>query len=240
MNAMQPTATMSTQSSPSVNRPRRIAAAAERRIRVLVVDDHPAVRLGVQSLIDDQHDMCVVAEARSADAALSKLEHPIDVAIVDFHLGFGQDGLWLTARLKRLAHAPRVLIYSAFADAALAVTAIIAGADGLLAKDELGDELCRAIRRLARGQHRLPAITESVARVMRSQLEPRDQAIFGMLMHGVPPAVTAEELGISEDELHTRRLIMLRTLKRSADPMVGARSPLDYQRPKRRRSRWAA
>lgn len=56
-----------------------------------------------------------------------------------------------------------MLIYSAFADGALAVTALIAGADVVIGKDELGQELCRAIRRLARGQHRLPAIIPSIA-----------------------------------------------------------------------------
>jgi DNA-binding NarL/FixJ family response regulator len=210
---------------------------------VLLVDDHPAVRLGVQKLIDDQHDMCVVAEARSADEALVKLARPIDVAIVDYQLGSGRDGLWLTARLKRLPSPPRVLIYSAFADAALAVTALIAGADGLLAKDELGDELSRAIRRLAGGRHRLPAITTSVARVMRSQLESGDQAIFGMLIHGIPADETVERFGITEDELHIRRSIMLRTLKRDqrvAGTPVGARAALDYERPIRRRSGWVA
>jgi DNA-binding NarL/FixJ family response regulator len=210
---------------------------------VLFVDDHPAVRLGVQKLIDDQHDMCVVAEARSADEALAKLERPIDVAIVDYHLGSRRDGLWLTARLNRLPFPPRVLIYSAFADGALAVTALIAGADGLLAKDELGDELSRAIRRLARGRHRLPAITTSVARVMCSQLELRDQAIFGMLIHGTPADEIAERLGITEDELQIRRSIMLRALKRdhlAAGTPVGARVALDYERPTRRRSGWVA
>jgi DNA-binding NarL/FixJ family response regulator len=187
--------------------------------------------------------MYVVAEARSANEALARLARPIDVAIVDYHLGAGRDGLWLIARLKRLPFPPRILIYSAFADAPLAVMALIAGADGLLAKDELGDELTRAIRRLANGRHRLPAITTSVARVMRAQLEPRDQAIFGMLIHRIPADEIAERLGITQDELHIRRSIMLRTLRRNqrfAGPPVSARAALDYERPTRRRSGWAA
>jgi DNA-binding NarL/FixJ family response regulator len=187
--------------------------------------------------------MYVVAEARSANEALARLARPIDVAIVDYHLGAGRDGLWLIARLKHLPFPPRILIYSAFADAPLAVMALIAGADGLLAKDELGDELTRAIRRIANGRHRLPAITTSVARVMRSQLEPRDQAIFGMLLHGISADQIAERLGITQDELHIRRSIMLRTLRRDqlfAGPPVSARAALDYERPTRRRSGWAA
>lgn len=227
----------------SANADIKLAAAEFAPIRVLLVDDHPAVRVGARKLLDDQPDMCVVAEACSVDQALSMLERPIDVAIVDYQLGAGRDGLWLTAHLKRLQPAPHVLIYSAFADGALAVTALIAGADGLLGKHELGQELCRAIRRLARGQQHLPAITPSVAQVMRSQLEPQDQAIIGMLLHGIAAQTIAARLGLDEDELHARRSVMLRSLKPAPPPSAlpaGACAPLDYERPQRRPSRWAA
>ncbi len=92
-------------------------------IRVLLVDDHPAVRVGARALIDDQPDMCVVAEAASIDEALAKLDRPTDLAIVEYQLGEARDGLWLTAQLKRREPAPRVLIYSAFADGASATVA---------------------------------------------------------------------------------------------------------------------
>jgi len=213
------------------------------QIQVLLVDDHPAVRIGARKLIDDQPDMRVAAEARSAGEALGRLHDHFDVAIVDYHLGAGRDGLWLTAQLKRWDLAPRVLVYSAFADGALAVAALIAGADGLLGKQELGHELCRAIRRLAGGQHHHPAITPSVAQVMRGRLEPRDQAIFAMLLHGIAPDTIAERLAITDEELHARRSIMRRSLKPVRAPSTlptGARSPLDYERPKRRASRRAA
>ncbi len=213
------------------------------QIRVLLVDDHPAVRLGARKLIEDQPDMRVVAEARGAGEALDRLHDHIDVAIVDYHLGEGRDGLWLTTQLKRRDPATRVLVYSAFADGALAVAAMIAGADGLLGKHELGQELCRAIRRLGADRHRLPAITQSVAQAMRSRQEPRDQAIFGMLLHGIAPDTIAERLAITDDELHARRSVMLASLKPARTPSAmpgGARSPLDYERPKRRASRRAA
>jgi DNA-binding NarL/FixJ family response regulator len=149
-------------------------------IRVLIVDDHPAVRRGARALIDDQPDMSVMAEARSVPQALHKLAQAVDVAIVDYHLGDGRDGLSLIAQLKSRQPAARALVYSAFADGGLAVTASIAGADGLLGKHELGEELCDAVRQVARGRHHLPAISQSVAHVMRARLKPRDQAIFGM------------------------------------------------------------
>jgi DNA-binding NarL/FixJ family response regulator len=212
-------------------------------IRVLLVDDHPAVRLGMRQLIDHQPDMRVVTAVADAREALSQPEWPIDVAIVDYHLGEAEDGLWLTTQLKRLPAPPRVLVYTAFAGDALAAAAVIAGADGLLDKHELGDELCCAIRRLARGQHNLPAISPSIAHAARPRFERRDQAIFSMLLHGIAPDAIAAALSIAPDELEDRRSIMLRSLKPAGtrpDVPRGARAPLDYERPKRRPSRWAA
>lgn len=209
--------------------------------RVLLVDDHPAVRLGARRLIDDQPDMTVAGEASSVAEALSSLDVPIDVAIVDYHLGDGRDGLSLTTHLKQLKLPPRVLVYSAFADTALAVRAIIAGADGLLGKEALGEELCTAIRRLARGRHYLPAVNASVANAMSSRLEPDDQAIFGLLLHGIQPHAVAERIGLSLEQLRDRRARILNSLKRSPSSLLaGARTPLDYERPHRRASRWAA
>ena len=58
------------------------------RLRVLVVDDHPAVRLGVLQLLDDQPDLVVVDAASSAEEARALAERePIDVAVVDYQLG---------------------------------------------------------------------------------------------------------------------------------------------------------
>jgi DNA-binding NarL/FixJ family response regulator len=212
-------------------------------IRVLLVDDHPAVRLGMRQLIDDQSDMRVVTAVAGAREALSQTEWPIDVAIVDYHLGDAEDGLWLTTQLKRIASPPHVLVYTAFADGALAVATVIAGADGLLGKHELGDELLCAIRRLARGQHNLPAISPSIAHAMRPRFGRGDQAIFSMLLHGIAPDAIAVALSVTPEELDERRSIMLRSLKPvSAHSGLarGARVPLDYERPKRRLSRWAA
>jgi DNA-binding NarL/FixJ family response regulator len=220
------------------------AASTMTSIGVLVVDDHPAVRHGVQALVDSQPAMRVVTEARSAEEALTRLTDSIDVAVIDYHLGDGRDGLSLTADLKALEDGPRVLVYSAFADLGLAVAALIAGADGLVGKHELGQEVCRAIRTVAGGQNRLPAIPASVVQAMRARLQPPDQAIFGMLVDGIDSNVIAECLGITRRELHRRRLMMLRSLTTGTTPMpvspTDASAPLDYERARRRPSRRAA
>jgi DNA-binding NarL/FixJ family response regulator len=217
-----------TRSSPHSGR-RNIAA--RRRINVLVVDDHPAVRAGVRKLIDDQLDMLVVAEAASAREALGKLDRLPDVIILDYHLGGARNGLWLTRRVSGLKRPPSVLIYSAFADEALAAAAIVAGADGLLGKRALGDELCNTVRRLASGRHSLPKVSRSIVQAMGSRLDPEDQAIFGMLLHGVDQDVVAKRLAVSASELDARRgrmLLALAPKTGTSSLLGGAHAPLDY------------
>ena len=69
-----------------------------------------------------------------------------------------------------------MLIYSAFADTTLAVAALVAGADGLLPKATLGEELTIAIRRLVHGRQYFPAVPASVAAALSARLDPGDRA----------------------------------------------------------------
>jgi DNA-binding NarL/FixJ family response regulator len=206
-------------------------------IHVLLVDDHPAVRHGIRQLLATQSDLLTIAEAASASAATSELARWVDVAVVDYHLG-DRDGLWLTQQIKQHASAPPVLIYSAFADLPLAIAAIVAGADGLLSKSAIAEELCIAIRRLFHGRQYLPAIPDSIAGALRSRLEPADRSIFSMLIHGLPPAKISSRLGISRAELEARRRAMLQAIAPKAGRGAEgepATAPLDYDRSARRR-----
>ncbi len=205
------------------------------QVKVLLVDDHPAVRSGIRALIADEPDMQLVAEHGGASADTIAVAGWADVAVLDYHLG-DRDGLWLAQQIKRRAGAPPVLIYSAFADAHLAVAALVAGADGLLAKTTLAEELSVAIRRLACGRQYFPAIPPSVAAALCARLKPVDQAISSMLIHGVPPAEIGERLGLAPQELEAHRGSILQTIApRTARSSVldAARGPLDYDRPRR-------
>ena len=108
----------------------RHGAEPDQRIRVLIADDHPAVRVGVCRLLGEQPDMRVVAAEISANGPVTAAA-AAQVAVIDYHLE-DRNGLWATHRLRQLDPPPRVLIYSAFTDQVLALTAIVAGADGLL------------------------------------------------------------------------------------------------------------
>jgi DNA-binding NarL/FixJ family response regulator len=127
-----------------------------RQIRLLVVEDHPVVRLGLVQLLEGQRDFSVDAVCTNAEGAVAEAElQGIDVAIVDYHLG-GRNGLWACRRLKQLAEPPRVIIFSAFANNHLAMCCAVAGADGVLNKGGLGSELCDAVRSVNRGRRLLP------------------------------------------------------------------------------------
>src|SRR5437764_6117838 len=141
------------------------------RTRLLVVDDHPAVRAGLRELLADQPDFEVIGATATAESALAVAEtQRIDVAVVDYQLG-GRNGLWLSRKLKRLGDPPAVLIYSAYADGVLAAAAVVAEADGIVGKGKLGADLCAAIRSVASGRHHLPPLPSWLGDSLRRRLD---------------------------------------------------------------------
>jgi two-component system, NarL family, response regulator DevR len=187
-------------------------------VRLLVVDDHAAVRTGLCELLEDQPDFEVVHAAASAEEALAVAEHgSVDVAVVDYQLGC-RSGLWLSRKLKRLPDPPAVLIYSAYADGVLSAAAVVAQADGILNKGGLGSELCEEIRRLARGHSCLPPVPSWLGETLRNRFGHEEQAIFGMLLAGIGPDEIADTLGLSRNGLESELGTMLRKLE---DPRYG-------------------
>jgi two-component system, NarL family, response regulator DevR len=213
----------------------RLRRSAGLPIHVLVVDDHPTLRRALALLIGDQPDLAVIGEAATAVEALRGPAHWADVAVIDYHLG-GHNGLWLARRLQEHPRAPRVLIYSAFADHGLALAATIAGADGLLSKDALGGELCVAIRRVASGRRSLPSVPASLSGLARARLESRDQAIFDMLLYGLPAGQIAAHLAVARTAVEARRDAILGVIAPSVrrPGVPRAQPPLDCQRARRR------
>jgi DNA-binding NarL/FixJ family response regulator len=131
-------------------------------IRVAVVDDHDAVRLGPRAALQATPDLEPVGSAASAAEAA-----PL---------------------LYRVRRAPRVVLFSAFADASMTVPAMVAGVDAIVDKGAPTRELFDAIRRAARGQASLPEISPALLeaaglQIERSELERR---IAGMLERLTP------------------------------------------------------
>jgi DNA-binding NarL/FixJ family response regulator len=210
--------------------PRRLIDTGRRTadpIRVLIVDDHPAVARGVQRLVCDQPDMEVVGVSRDATSAARTAA--CRVAVVDYHLG-EPDGLWLTLALKQRQPPPAVLLYSAFSDDVLTAAAAVVGADGVLRKSAVGDELCLAIRRVASGEQYLPRVPPAVLRALTSRVAPEHEAMFSLLAQGWPADAVAARLGVNVARVEAARDAAVRVL---SPPASRARAPLAPVRPLR-------
>ncbi len=193
--------------------PHNLSGRPREPTRLLVVDDHAAVRAGVRDMLADEPDFDVVAAVATAEAGLSVAERQmIELAVVDYQLG-GRTGLWLSRKLKRLRQPPRVVIYSAYADDVLSAAAVIAEADGIVSKAGLGSELRDAIRRVARGEYRLHPVPPWLSEGLRHRLGHQEQAIFGLLLAGIPRDEIAQTLDMSMDDLDARLWAMLRALE---------------------------
>lgn len=173
-------------------------------IRLLLMDDHPAMRTGLAAVLAAEPGMVVLGAVASADElgpALNRTRP--DVVLLDYHLP-SSDGLVLCRVLKRSVPAPGVLLYSAYADASLAIPAILAGADGLLNKAAPAKDLYNAIRRVARGDRVLPAVPRDLLDSASARLDPADLPILGMILDGASPAEVANILRLEPRELSAR------------------------------------
>jgi DNA-binding NarL/FixJ family response regulator len=188
--------------------------ALTKTARVLVVDDHSAVRSGLEALLAGEPDLEPVGTAGGAKEALELArETRPDVAIVDFQLG-DRDGLSLCRQLKELPEPARVVLYSAYADGPLALAGVIAGADGVVHKAALAGELCDTVRAVALGQTAIPPPPPGVQAVVAARLDPEDLPILAMLLDGTEPDEIAKVLDIRPRWLAARRWAMLERLRR--------------------------
>jgi two-component system response regulator DevR len=183
-------------------------------VRVIAVDDHLAVRLGLTDLLGEESDIELVGVAAGGrELLVDALRLTPDVVVVDYHLGEGErDGLALCLMLRTLPRPPRVLIYSAYADSVLTVRALVAGAHGVISKGSLGTEVSWAIHALANGRRVLPPIAPPIADSLRERLGPLDQAIFVLILEGAEDAEIAHALDLGPELLASRRKHMTRVL----------------------------
>lgn len=140
-------------------------------LRLLVVDDHQVVRLGLRALLESEPDLRVVGEAGTAAEALTMTERlQPDVVLMDVRLP-DQSGISACRQIRQRWPAMHVLILTSFADEALVLEAIEAGAAGYVLKQLDSDDLVRAVRAVGRGDAVLdPAVTRQVlARVRRAE-----------------------------------------------------------------------
>lgn len=179
-------------------------------IRVAVVDDHPALRAGLQTVLDAEPHIVFVGESDGAEENIWPMLTRVrpDVVLLDYHLPRG-DGLQLCYRIKKDVPAPRVIIFTAYASPALALPATLARADGVLAKGAGARDLFSAIRLVYAGEQLLPPISATVLEEATADLYGDDPALIGMLLDGAGEADVAQTLRIPvKDVRHSVQRIL--------------------------------
>ncbi|QNN82887.1 response regulator transcription factor [Brachybacterium sp. Z12] len=168
---------------------------AQPPIRVVVADDHPAVRSGLVALLGSAPDITVVAEAADGEAAVAAArEHRPDVVLTDVRMP-GATGIEITPRLRETgAH---VLVISGFDLDDYVLGALAAGADGYLVKTEDPQRILAAVRDVHRGDAVLSAAaTRAVVGALRGRGTGRSDS----------PAPVAEKPGpVGPEPAFTRR-----------------------------------
>jgi DNA-binding NarL/FixJ family response regulator len=171
-------------------------------IKVVLVDDHAVIRMGLAQLLAAVSDIEVVGEAANGEEAIAVVEatRP-DVVLMDLQMP-GMDGVTATRRIVDAGLAD-VLVLTSFSDNERIVGALDAGAVGYLLKDADPDDVLDGIRAVSRGESPIHpraarALIGTRAGSTNVQLTAREAEVLGLVKDGLANKQIARRLGISE------------------------------------------
>jgi two-component system invasion response regulator UvrY len=195
-------------------------------IRVLLVDDHAVVRLGLRQALTDTIAGAVFEEAGSAEEALSLVRTlTFDIVILDIALP-GESGLDALKKIKQICPGLPVLILSVYAEEEFAVRTLRAGASGYVTKKAASTELAEAVRRIVAGGRYITAtVAEKLAEEVQrgetlsphKRLSDREYQVFRLLGMGKSVTQAADELSLSVQTISTYRARILQKMGMSSN-----------------------
>jgi DNA-binding NarL/FixJ family response regulator len=193
------------------------------KTRILLVDDHELVRRGIRTLLDNQPDFEVCAEAADGRLAVQLAEtlHP-DVVVMDLAMP-GLNGIEATRQIRRGGQNPKILALSLHESEHFAAEVLQAGAQGYVFKSDAAQEVVAAVKALRDGQ---PYLTRRLAQFAdrlkpkrgrrraqrRGGMTRRELEVLQLLAEGNTNRSTGEKLGISTKTVETHRARLMRKL----------------------------
>ncbi|HVJ03488.1 MAG TPA: response regulator transcription factor [Sphingomonas sp.] len=170
-------------------------------IRILLVDDHPLLREGVASMLEDRTDMVVVGEACDGAEAVARFrELKPDVTLMDLQMP-GMNGLEATLAIRAEFPDARILVLTTYAGDVQAVRALKAGATGYLLKSSLRTEIIDAIHNTHRRRRHVHSdvAAEIALHVADEALSEREAAVLRLVAIGRANKEIARALSLSEE-----------------------------------------
>ena len=172
-----------------------------KKIRILVVDDHAVVRMGLISLLETESDITVVGEASNGEEAVDKARklRP-DLVLLDIVMP-SKDGIAATSDIKSELPEVKILVLTTFSSTDDIARALRAGADGALLKSSDYAEVVTAIRRVASGKK---FMTQEVKKMLEEspplpELTERQLDVITSMARGLTNADIAKQFGITAD-----------------------------------------
>jgi two-component system, NarL family, nitrate/nitrite response regulator NarL len=197
-------------------------STTKEKIKVLVVDDHPVVRKGLQTCLARQERLKIVGEASDGDEALSRArELGPDIVLMDIDLP-RMNGLAVTELLRKEFPRLKVLVLSVHSNKEYIFRIIQAGAHGYVSKEAAPDELLKAIESVCDGE---PFFSPEIARAALNQfvhnggkqepfaqLTSREREVLALIAEGRSNKEVANQLGIGVRTIETHRERIMRKL----------------------------
>ena len=178
-----------------------VAAAQGQPIRVMIVDDHPVLRIGISTIIEGQEDMKLVGEATNGAEALEQFRalRP-DVTLMDLQMP-RMSGVDAITAIRAESENARIIVLTTYAGDAQAMRALKAGAVGYLLKSTVRKDLLDTIREVHAGRRHIPPeIAQEIAfHAADETLSEREIAVLSNVAAGKANKEIAWALAISED-----------------------------------------
>lgn len=185
-----------------------------RKIGVLIVDDHPLMRVGISSIIQTQADMGVVAQVGTVATAVELFRrYSPDVTLMDLRLP-DESGLQAIRKLRLISRDARIIVLTTYEGDEDIHQALQAGAMGYIMKGMPHDVLIKAIRCVHGGSRFLPPpVTNALfARTPHSELSGREREVLALLVAGNTNREIADSLRIKEATVKTHVSVILMRL----------------------------